>query len=100
MWYTSGDDGQLPQGVKVGRARLDKGEWRIDLSMMEGHIDFVRLVPPPAIPRPDAPELPPPPQPAGAKPTGSPAKPKPAITSAAQTPAVNPGASPSPRGPQ
>lgn len=100
MWYTSGDDGQLPQGVKVGRARLDKGEWRIDLSMMEGHIDFVRLVPPPAIPRPDAPDLPPPPQPAGAKLTGSPARPKPAVASPTPASPASPGASPSPRGPQ
>jgi rod shape-determining protein MreC len=96
MWYTSGDDGQLPQGVKVGRARLEKGEWRIDLSMMEGHIDFVRLVPPPAIPRPDAPDLPPPPT---AKLTGSPAKPKPAAASTAPTPSSSPSAAPS-RGPQ
>ena len=96
MWYTSGDDGLLPQGVKVGRARLDKGEWRIDLSMMEGHIDFVRLVPPPAIPRPDAPDLPPPP---AAKLTGSPARPKQAAASPAPTPSTSPRAAPL-RGPQ
>jgi rod shape-determining protein MreC len=107
LWYTSGDDGQLPQGVKVGRARRDKnGELRIDLSMMEGHIDFVRLVPPPAIPRPDAPDLPPPPT---AKLTGKPvakpaASPSPAVARPA-TPAASPSAaptsaSPTPRGPQ
>lgn len=54
MWVTSGDDGQLPLGVKVGRARKDGAEWRIDLSMHEGPVDFVRLVPPPDFATPEA----------------------------------------------
>ncbi len=47
MWVTSGDDGQMPLGVRVGRARRTPEGWRIDLTMHEGAVDFVRLVPPP-----------------------------------------------------
>lgn len=54
MWVTSGDDGQMPLGVSVGRARLEKGEWRIDLTMNDAPVDFVRLVPPPDFAKPEA----------------------------------------------
>jgi rod shape-determining protein MreC len=53
MWVTSGDDGQMPMGVRVGRARLVEGEWRIDLAMQERPIDFVRLSPPPDFAKPE-----------------------------------------------
>lgn len=53
MWVTSGDDGQMPLGVRVGRARRTDDGWRIDLSMMEGPVDFVRLVPPPDFAAPE-----------------------------------------------
>jgi rod shape-determining protein MreC len=52
MWVTSGDDGQAP-GVRVGRARRDGADWRIDLAMHEAPLDYVRLVPPPAFPAPE-----------------------------------------------
>src|SRR5262245_34313112 len=35
MWVTSGDDGQIPLGIHVGRARKDGNEWRIDLVMRD-----------------------------------------------------------------
>lgn len=54
MWVTSGDDGQMPLGVKVGRARKDGAEWRVDLSMHDGPVDYVRLVPPPDFAAPEA----------------------------------------------
>ncbi|MDP3735977.1 MAG: rod shape-determining protein MreC [Hyphomonadaceae bacterium] len=54
MWVTSGDDGQMPLGVKVGRARKDDAEWRVDLSMHDGAVDYVRLVPPPDFAAPEA----------------------------------------------
>ncbi|MBI1359944.1 MAG: rod shape-determining protein MreC [Alphaproteobacteria bacterium] len=54
MWVTSGDDGQMPLGVNVGRARLEKGEWRIDLTMNDAPVDFVRLTPPPDFAKPEA----------------------------------------------
>lgn len=54
MWVTSGDDGQMPLGVNVGRARLEKGEWRIDLTMNDAPVDYVRLVPPPDFAKPEA----------------------------------------------
>lgn len=54
MWVTSGDDGQMPLGVKVGRARKDGAEWRVDLSMYDGPVDYVRLVPPPDFAAPEA----------------------------------------------
>lgn len=47
IWVTSGDDGQMPLGVRVGTARKDGDAWRIDLAMEAGPVDFVRLVPPP-----------------------------------------------------
>lgn len=47
LWVTSGDDGQLPLGVRVGTAHFAGGEWRIRLSMDDGPVDFVRLSPPP-----------------------------------------------------
>jgi rod shape-determining protein MreC len=53
MWVTSGDDGQMPLGVRVGRARKEGDEWRIDLSMHEGAVDFVRLLPPPDFAKPE-----------------------------------------------
>jgi rod shape-determining protein MreC len=61
MWVTSGDDGQTPLGVRVGRARLDGGQWRLDLQLMAAPVDFVRLVPPPDLPAPElAPVIAPP----------------------------------------
>jgi rod shape-determining protein MreC len=97
IWYTSGDDGQLPPGVKVGRARLDGSEWRIDLAMMDGHVDFVRLVPPPDIPRPDDAPLVPAPAaspspgaPAAAATAPAAARPSPRPTAARTTPAPRP----------
>lgn len=54
MWVTSGEDGQTPLGVKVGRARRDKdGSWRIELAMKEAPVDFVRLLPPPDFAKPE-----------------------------------------------
>ncbi len=53
-WVASGDDGQVPLGVRVGRARRDAdGGWRIDLAMHDGPVDFVRLVPPPDFAAPE-----------------------------------------------
>jgi rod shape-determining protein MreC len=58
IWVTSGDDGQMPLGVRVGTARKDGDGWRVDLAMEAGPVDFVRLVPPPDFAKPeDAPEL-------------------------------------------
>jgi rod shape-determining protein MreC len=53
VWVTSGDDGQMPLGVPVGRARRDGETWRIDLAMNKGPVDFVRLSPPPDFADPD-----------------------------------------------
>jgi hypothetical protein len=44
----------MPLGVNVGRARLEKGEWRIDLTMNDAPVDYVRLVPPPDFAKPEA----------------------------------------------
>ncbi len=58
IWVTSGDDGKLPLGVRVGTARKDGATWRIDLAMESAPVDFVRLVPPPDFASPEtAPEL-------------------------------------------
>lgn len=58
VWVTSGDDGKLPLGVRVGTARKDGATWRIDLAMESAPVDFVRLVPPPDFASPEtAPEL-------------------------------------------
>jgi rod shape-determining protein MreC len=58
VWVTSGDDGKLPLGVRVGTARKDGASWRIDLEMERAPVDFVRLVPPPDFAPPEtAPEL-------------------------------------------
>jgi len=54
MWVTSGDDGQTPMGVRVGRARRENGQWRLDLQLLEEPVDFVRLVPPPDFAAPEA----------------------------------------------
>lgn len=54
VWVTSGDDGQLPLGVRVGRAVKQGDEWRVQLSMMEGPVDYVRLAPPPDFATPEA----------------------------------------------
>lgn len=53
MWVTSGDDGKMPLGVRVGRARKDGETWRLDLAMESGPVDFVRLVPPPDFAAPE-----------------------------------------------
>lgn len=58
VWVTSGDDGKMPLGVRVGTATRVGDEWRLNLSIDTGHVDFVRLVPPPDFARPeDAPSL-------------------------------------------
>lgn len=54
VWVTSGDDGQLPLGIRVGRAVKQGDEWRIDLSISDGPVDFVRLAPPPDFAPPEA----------------------------------------------
>jgi rod shape-determining protein MreC len=101
MWVTSGDDGQMPLGVNVGHARLEKGEWRIDLTMNDAPVDYVRLAPPPDFAKPEAaPTIdfrsgPAPNKADGlvsAAPTALPAGPKPA--GAAAKPAVKPAATP------
>ena len=115
VWVTSGDDGKLPLGVRVGTARKDGAGWRIDLEMDRSPVDFVRLVPPPDFATPEvAPELggvrpntddslrttnatvvvAPAPAPAG--PGASPAAPRPAATTPrpAATPAATPAAPP------
>lgn len=53
VWVTSGDDGKMPLGVRVGTARKVGDEWRLDLALDAGPIDFVRLVPPPDFASPD-----------------------------------------------
>lgn len=53
MWVTSGDDGQMPLGVRVGVARRTPEGWRIDLTMHEGAVDFLRLIPPPDFAAPE-----------------------------------------------
>lgn len=53
IWVTSGDDGQMPLGIRVGRARKVGEEWRLDLAIHEGPVDFVRLEPPPDFARPE-----------------------------------------------
>lgn len=58
LWVTSGDDGKMPLGVRVGVARKVGEEWRLDLAIDAGRIDFVRLVPPPDFAAPEiAPRL-------------------------------------------
>jgi rod shape-determining protein MreC len=58
MWVTSGDDGQMPLGVRVGRAHKEGEEWLIDLAMHDAPVDFVRLAPPPDFAAPEvAPSL-------------------------------------------
>jgi len=58
VWVTSGDDGKMPLGVRVGIATRVGEEWRLSLAIDEGPVDFVRLVPPPDFARPeDAPAL-------------------------------------------
>jgi len=53
VWVTSGDDGKMPLGVRVGTARKVGDEWRLDLAMESARVDFVRLVPPPDFASPD-----------------------------------------------
>jgi len=53
VWVTSGDDGKMPLGVRVGVARKDGEEWVLDLALQARPIDFVRLVPPPDFADPD-----------------------------------------------
>lgn len=53
VWVTSGDDGKMPLGVRVGTARKDGDEWAVNLAMDVGPVDFVRLVPPPDFASPD-----------------------------------------------
>lgn len=110
VWVTSGDDGQMPLGVRVGTARKDGDTWHVDLAMETGPVDFVRLVPPPDFAAPEvapalggvekntdaslrtvaatpAPATPAPAGPAGAKPpTAQPAAARPAASPPAQPP--------------
>lgn len=53
VWVTSGDDGKMPLGVRVGTARKVGEEWVLDLALEARPIDFVRLVPPPDFADPD-----------------------------------------------
>lgn len=53
VWVTSGDDGKMPLGVRVGTARKQGEEWVLDLALEARPIDFVRLVPPPDFADPD-----------------------------------------------
>jgi rod shape-determining protein MreC len=53
MWVTSGDDGKMPLGVRVGRAHKTPEGWAIKLTTSEGTVDFVRLVPPPDFAKPE-----------------------------------------------
>ena len=53
IWVTSGDDGQTPLGIRVGRARRTPTGWAVDLAMREGPVDFIRLVPPPDFASPE-----------------------------------------------
>lgn len=53
VWVTSGDDGKMPLGVRVGTARKVGEEWVLDLALKARPIDFVRLVPPPDFADPD-----------------------------------------------
>jgi rod shape-determining protein MreC len=58
IWRTSGDDGKMPLGIPVGKARKTKEGWRVELTTNEGAVDYVRLVPPPDFAKPeDAPPL-------------------------------------------
>ncbi len=52
-WVTSGDDGQIPENVVVGRAMRDGDEWRVELSVGASSVDFVRLAPPPDFAKPE-----------------------------------------------
>ncbi len=92
MWVTSGDDGQMPLGTRVGRARKDGAEWRVDLTMHDGAVDFVRLVPPPDFAAPEvAPALDNVPQPNPRNSLLSSAAPAANVTSApARSPAQRP----------
>lgn len=89
IWVASGDDGQVPLGVRVGRARRDgDGGWRIDLAMHDSPVDFVRLVPPPDFASPEV-----------APPLGE-GLPSPntstSLQTAAPAPAAQPAAAPAP----
>jgi rod shape-determining protein MreC len=53
VWVTSGDDGKMPLGVRVGVARKVGEAWVLDLALEARPIDFVRLVPPPDFADPD-----------------------------------------------
>jgi rod shape-determining protein MreC len=53
VWVTSGDDGKMPLGVRVGVARKVGEAWVLDLALQARPIDFVRLVPPPDFADPD-----------------------------------------------
>jgi rod shape-determining protein MreC len=53
IWVTSGDDGQTPLGIQVGRARRTPAGWAVDLAIKQGPVDYVRLVPPPDFAKPE-----------------------------------------------
>jgi rod shape-determining protein MreC len=54
MWVTSGDDGKMPLGTRVGRAHKTPQGWGIKLTTADSPVDFVRLVPPPDFAKPEA----------------------------------------------
>ncbi|MEZ5937818.1 MAG: rod shape-determining protein MreC [Hyphomonadaceae bacterium] len=54
VWVTSGDGGQMAMGIPVGRARRDGQDWRIDLAIEAGPLDFVRLTPAPDFASPES----------------------------------------------
>ncbi len=50
---TSGEGGLYPNGLLVGRAYLEGESWRVALGMHDGNADYVRLIPPARIPKPE-----------------------------------------------
>lgn len=56
---TSSEGGAFPRGLVVGQAHARDGGWRVRFSMAEHDGGYLRMVPPPEIPKPELPpELP------------------------------------------